>query len=95
MTESAAARETHLSESVAVSLGGHGDDDLLPPLWAQEELQVLLDGLQPGQFGGEVYGRDAGMVGVPVQLLLQRLVDLIQRAQQELQGSEQKVTRCS
>lgn len=85
-------RETHLSESVAVSLRGHRDGDLFPPLLAIEEFQVFLDGLQPRQFRREVYGRNTRMVAVPVQLFLQGLVDLMQRAQEELEGRTESLT---
>lgn len=70
--------ETHLSESVAVSFSGCGDNDLLPPVLAIEVFQVFLNGLQPGQFSREVNGCNSRVVGVPVQLFLQGLVDLIQ-----------------
>lgn len=91
----AASSETHLSQSVAVSLGGYGDDDLLSPLLAEEEFQVLPDGLQPGEFRREVNGRHARMVAVPVQLFLQGLVDLVQRAQQELTGHNAVAHTCA
>lgn len=69
---------------MAISLSGGRDDNLLPPVRSIEELQVLLDGLEPGQFSGKVNGCNSGMVGVPVHLFLQRPVDLIQGAQEEL-----------
>lgn len=76
--------KTYLSESVAVSFSGRGDDNLLSPVLSVEVFQVLLDGLQPGKFSREVNGCDTRVVGVPVQLFLQSLVDLVQRAQEEL-----------
>lgn len=82
----ALAHETHLSESVAVSFSGSRNNNTLSPVLAIEVLQVLLDGLQPGQFSGEVNGSNSRMVGVPVQSFLQSLVDLIQGAQEELQS---------
>lgn len=76
--------QTHLSDPVAVSLGGRRDDDLLPPVLTKKELQVFLDGRQPGQFSWEVNRSNARMVTVSVHLFLQRQVDLIQRAQEQL-----------
>lgn len=70
---------------MAVSFCGSRNNNFLSPVPAVEELQVLLDGLQPGQLRGEVDGSDGRMVGVPVQRFLQGLVDLVQRAQEELQ----------
>lgn len=80
------AHETYLSESVAVSFSGSRNNNTLSPVLAIEVLQVLLDGLQPGQFSGEVNGSNSRMVGVPVQSFFQGLVDLIQGAQEELQS---------
>lgn len=76
--------ETHLSESVAVSFSGCRDNYLLSPVVAVEVFQVFLDGLQPGQFSREVNGCNPRVAGVPVQLFFQSLVDLVQRAQEEL-----------
>lgn len=47
-------------------------------------LQVSLQGLQAGEFLREVYWCNGWMGGIPVQLLLQHLVDLIEGAQQDL-----------
>lgn len=47
-------------------------------------LQVSLQGLQAGEFLGEVYRCNSWVGGIPVQLLFQRLVDLIEGAQQDL-----------
>ncbi len=52
---------------------------------SEEVLQVQLQRLQSGQLLGEVDGLNRRMIRVPVQLFLQRSVDLIQRAQQELE----------
>lgn len=87
--------ETYLSESVAVSFGGCGDSDLISPVLAVEVLQVFLNGFQPGQFSWEVNGCDTRMVGVPVHLLFQGLVDLIQRAQEELWRRKRRRRRVS
>lgn len=76
--------EMHLSESVAVSFSGCRDNYLLSPVLAVEVFQVFLDGLQPGQFSREVNGCNPRVAGVPVQLFFQSLVDLMQRAQEEL-----------
>lgn len=70
---------------MAVSLSGCWDHDLLSPAFPQKELQVILDGRQSGQLSGEVNWCDAWMVTVSVHLLLQSLVDLVQRAQQQLE----------
>ena len=83
-----------MSESVAVSFCGCRDNDLLSPVPAVEILQVFRDGVQSGQFSGEVNGCDTRVVGVPVHLFLQGLVHLVQRAQEELKKnmvSRQKV----
>lgn len=75
---------------MAVSLSGCWDDDLLSPAFTQKELQVFLDGRQSGQLSGEVNWRDAWMVTVSVHLLLQSLVDLVQRAQQQLKEAQEE-----
>lgn len=80
--------EAHLFDSVAVSPSGCWDNDLLSPAFTQKELQVFLDGLQSGQLSGEVNWCNAWMVTVSVHLLLQSLVDLVQRAQQQLKEEE-------
>ena len=82
--------DTYLSESVAVSFSGCGDDDLLFPVLAVEVFQVFLDGLQSGQFSREVNGCDGRVVGVPVYRFLQGLVDFIQRAQEELKKTQRR-----
>lgn len=83
----------YLSKSVAVSFGGCGNNNLLPPVPTIEVFQVFLDGAQSGKFSGKVNRCDTGVVGVPVQLFLQSLVDLIQRAQKELKGKKHKAMR--
>lgn len=47
-------------------------------------LQVSLQGLQAGELLREVYGSHSWMGAIPVQLLLQHPVDLIEGAQQDL-----------
>ena len=82
--------EAHLFDSLAVSLSGCWDDDLLSPVLTKKELQVFLDGRQSGQFGREVNWRDAWMVAVSVHLLLQCLVDLVQWAQEQLRREKRR-----
>ena len=65
-------------------MGRCWEDEFAPPLGAQEELQVLLQGLGAVQLLGEVDGGHCGVRGVPVQRLLQSSVDLVQRTQQNL-----------
>lgn len=86
--------EAHLFDSVAVSLSGCWDDDLLSPALTQKEFQVFLDGRQSGQFSREVNWRNARMVAVSVHLLLQSLVDLVQRAQEQLRETRRKKKKC-
>lgn len=81
---------TYLSDSVAVSFCGFGDNNLLSPVLAIEKLQVFLKSLQPGQLSRKVNGRNTRVVGVPVQFFFQSLVNLVQRAQEELK----KKRRC-
>lgn len=50
--------------------------------------QVLFQRLQPCQLLREIDGLYSRVIPVPVQLLLKRLVDLIQRTQQELQKTK-------
>lgn len=81
--------ETHLSQSVTVSLSGCRDNNRLSPVLAADVFQVFLNGLQPGQLCREVNRRNARVVAVAVQLFLQGLVDFIQRAQEELRKRRQ------
>lgn len=85
--------ETYLSESVAVSLSSCRDNNLLSPVPAIEVLKVFLDTLQPRQFSGEVNRCNTRVVWVPVQRFLQSLVDLMQRAQEELKGRSREGVR--
>lgn len=87
--------EAHLSDPVAVSLRGCWDNDLLSPVLTQKELQVLLDGRQSGQFSRKVNWRHAWMVAVPVHLFLQCLVDLIERAQEQLRKTRRRKQKCN
>ena len=75
----------YLSQPLCISECGGGYDDPLAPALSIEVLQVLLQRLQPGQLLEEVDGGDGSVGRVPVQLLLQGAVDLIQGTQEQLQ----------
>lgn len=81
--------QTHLSQSLCVSVCGSRHCYSLPPLGSKEVLQVQLQRLQSGQLLREVDGLNGRMVGVPIQLFLQRSVDLVQRTQQKLETHEE------
>lgn len=75
---------THQSQPFNVLVSGCRYNDLLPPVWAQEVLQIALKRLHASQFLRKVDGSDSRMVAVLVQLMLQLFVDLVEGAQQNL-----------
>lgn len=81
----------HLPQPLLVSVRGCGNHHSLPPLGAEEVLQVPLEGLQAAEFLREIDGCNSQMGGISVQLLFQHLVDLVEGAQKHLKEAEDGV----
>lgn len=79
---------THQSQPFNILVCGCRYDDFLPPVCAQEVLQVAPERLQAGELLREVDGSNGWMIAVFVQLLLEHFVDLVERAQEDLAETE-------
>lgn len=75
---------THQPQPFNILVSGCRYDDFLPPVSAQEVLQVALKRLPAGQFLRKVDGSNGWMIAVVVQLLLEHFVDLVEWAQENL-----------
>lgn len=83
-------KKQYLSKPLCVSVGCCGNYNFLSPLWSKEMLKISLKGLQSGQLLREVDGLYSRVGWIPVQSLLQCLVDLIQGAQKNLEAKGKK-----
>lgn len=81
-------KKVYLPKPLCVSVCRCGYYNSLFPLWPKEILKISLKRLQSGQLLREVDGLHSRVGWVPVQLVFQRSVDLIQGAKKNLKAKK-------